>query len=421
MNSLGSRLTTTMLDIRQRPAFALYLLTLAAFPLKWLSPFSHPQAGWFDALLAIAVLAWVGGALRRRERLRLRPVHVALAGFLGCVLVSAVFAQGTRSTALENVVIAFEMAALMVLTAVHARSPGAVRAIAQVILVVVAITALEAVLSLALFYAGASSSLIQELGESDYFPDSRAFTRVSAGFYSPQLLGSFCIFASGVIAMAGTGFSSRTRHVAQAVLAALVVLTVSRAAIGFAVAMGLRAIHGRGLAREREVAVAVVVMGILVIGALKVIPLSAEPAALRSDTPSARNPQLAQGETAARTFARHPLVGAGPGALAGSHTSGDPMRAHFTPLNVAATTGLLSLGFLTAFLVLLWRERRRPPDPAIWTTLVGLGIDALWQDVEHFRHVWVMLGLADADRQPQPPSSHSPPAQDANSGDRTRG
>ena len=30
--------------------------------------------------------------------------------------------------------------------------------------------------------------------------------------------------------------------------------------------------------------------------------------------------------------------------------------------------------------------------------LIGLGIDGIGQDIDHFRHVWVMLGLADADR-----------------------
>jgi hypothetical protein len=35
---------------------------------------------------------------------------------------------------------------------------------------------------------------------------------------------------------------------------------------------------------------------------------------------------------------------------------------------------------------------------AIWSGLAGLGLDAIGQDVEHFRHVWIMLGLADADR-----------------------
>jgi small-conductance mechanosensitive channel len=48
--------------------------------------------------------------------------------------------------------------------------------------------------------------------------------------------------------------------------------------------------------------------------------------------------------------------------------------------------------------VVLWRERRRPTSIATWTGLLGLAVDGLAQDIEHFRHVWVMIGLADAER-----------------------
>jgi small-conductance mechanosensitive channel len=46
----------------------------------------------------------------------------------------------------------------------------------------------------------------------------------------------------------------------------------------------------------------------------------------------------------------------------------------------------------------LWCERRRPTSIATWSGLIGLAIDGLAQDIEHFRHVWVMVGLADAER-----------------------
>jgi hypothetical protein len=51
----------------------------------------------------------------------------------------------------------------------------------------------------------------------------------------------------------------------------------------------------------------------------------------------------------------------------------------------------------------LWRARRHPTDVTIWSGLVGLGVYAIGQDVEHFRHVWIMLGLADADRREDDP------------------
>jgi hypothetical protein len=67
---------------------------------------------------------------------------------------------------------------------------------------------------------------------------------------------------------------------------------------------------------------------------------------------------------------------------------------------VAATLGLPALAALVFLVVVLWRERRRPTSLAIWTGLLGLGIDGLGQDIEHFRHVWALIGLADAERRP---------------------
>jgi hypothetical protein len=78
-----------------------------------------------------------------------------------------------------------------------------------------------------------------------------------------------------------------------------------------------------------------------------------------------------------QSFERHPLVGEGPGALTGQNR-GVPYRAHLTPLNIAATMGA--------------------PALAAFALLAGLALDGLAQDIDHFRHLWVMIGLADADR-----------------------
>lgn len=62
--------------------------------------------------------------------------------------------------------------------------------------------------------------------------------------------------------------------------------------------------------------------------------------------------------------------------------------------------GTLGLPALMAFVYLctrLWRQRGRPTDRATWSGLAGLGLDALAQDIEDFRHLWVMIGLTDAD------------------------
>ena len=70
--------------------------------------------------------------------------------------------------------------------------------------------------------------------------------------------------------------------------------------------------------------------------------------------------------------------------------------------------GLPALAMLVGLIVALWRGRRRPTDVAIWSGLAGLGVDAIGQDVEHFRHVWIMLGLADADRHAPPTARRGP-------------
>ena len=75
-----------------------------------------------------------------------------------------------------------------------------------------------------------------------------------------------------------------------------------------------------------------------------------------------------------------------------------PFRAHLTPLNIAATMGLPALAAFAFLILTLWRNRRRPTPIATWSGMAGLTVDALAQDVEHFRHVWAMIGFADADR-----------------------
>jgi hypothetical protein len=70
-------------------------------------------------------------------------------------------------------------------------------------------------------------------------------------------------------------------------------------------------------------------------------------------------------------------------------------------LSVAATTGIPPLSALVALLIVLWRRRSRQTNTAIWSGLLGLGFDGLAQDVDHFHHVWIMLGPADADRVPR--------------------
>jgi hypothetical protein len=99
--------------------------------------------------------------------------------------------------------------------------------------------------------------------------------------------------------------------------------------------------------------------------------------------------------TAWRTLRDEPVFGIGPGTDPGIYF-GMRFRAHLTPLNVAATAGLPALLLLTGTVVALWRGRSRPTDVAIWSGLAAVMIDGLAQDFEHFRHVWLLIGLAAA-------------------------
>ena len=389
-----ARLNGLMAFVRRRPAFALYLLALAAFPFKWLSPFAHAQAGWIDVLLALATVVWIAEWVRRPTALHFRAVHLALAAYIFWLFVSALFAPEKASTAAENVLIGLELAALMLMTSDFARTPAARRQIAMVIFVVVLVTVVETVIGVLLFYTGTGSSLVN--GYSSYLRSSHLYTRVSAGFYSTSLLGSFCIFASGILAMDDSGLSLRTRRAAQVLLGVLVITTISRAAIGFAVALIVRSVGAGTSVRGTRVATVVALTGALLMVALTVMPLSLDPFRPASTT-SMTNPRLKTLEASATTLWHHPVVGLGPGSLTGLQ-DGQPIRAHLTPLNVAATTGLPALVALTALVALLWRGRRRPTDLGVWSALLGLGLDGLGQDIEHFRHVWLMLGLADAER-----------------------
>ena len=100
------------------------------------------------------------------------------------------------------------------------------------------------------------------------------------------------------------------------------------------------------------------------------------------------------------TLKAHPILGSGLGTSPG-HYHGTSFDSHCTPINIAATLGLPALVAFSAMLTLLWRIRKRPTDVALWSGFAGLALDALAQDVEDFRHVWVLFGLAASEPESQ--------------------
>jgi hypothetical protein len=291
-----------------------------------------------------------------------------------------------------------ELGALAVLTSDFARSPERREAIVLAILVVVFVIFVEVLVALALFYAGSGSSLLYGwVGAS-----SSLYVRVQGGFYSAPLLSSFCVFASALVARDEPGIPASWRRIAQLALAVIVLFTFSRGIIAFALAFVLREAHRRGTRRARMGAIVASVLAVLAMVTLTVVrfyPSLSHPSRTVITTPFQvhGNDRLQPITTSFDTLVKHPLLGFGPDSITG-HFDLEPLRPHFTPLDVAATMGLPALVALVGLLWALWRGRRRPTDIAIWSGLAGLGLDALGQDAEHFRHIWIMLGLADADR-----------------------
>jgi O-Antigen ligase len=396
-------LATALRDLcgtaRQHPAFALYLAALAALGFKWLSPLDtfYARAIWSDLLVAAAAGLWLGDLARRRERPTLRIFHLALGLYLAAGVLSLGFAANQELGA-KNVLLMAELAVIAILTSEFASDPKRLTAIVLVIALVALYTAILAFVALALFYAGVETSLLGAYGEQ--FVPSDNYARVAAGFASPPLLGSFCIFASAVVARQDADLPAWLRPATQAALAAGVLLTLSRAILGFAAALAIRAALAPGASRRaRFAAFAFVVASIVVIGALTLGRLHLDPtrpSTVSYEVPDPHNRREAF-ETSIETLGDHPIIGEGPGSLPGENRAA-PFRAHLTPLNIAATMGIPALLAATFLLLTLWRNRRPPTPSATWSGLAGLGIDGLAQDIEHFRHVWVMIGLADADR-----------------------
>jgi hypothetical protein len=384
---------------RERPALALYLVGLAALGFKWLSPISsvNEQPGWSDVLFAGAAAAWLFECLRERRFPPLRAFHLLLIAFAGLTLVSAAFAEA-QGTGARNFLLVCELVAIAFLASQFASERDGLDAIVFVVTTLALITGLLAVIGLALFYLGAHTSLIGGYGEQ--FISSGRYARVAAGFDSPPLLASFCIFASAMVAQEGAPVPRRVRIATQVVLGLLVLSTLSRGAIGFFAALAIRNAHGRpGSLLAKRLAVVAAVGGVLLMAALTVGRLHLDPTRPSTATYEVPDPGNRREAfvTGLDTLGDHPLVGKGPGSLV-SENQGQPFRAHFTPLNVAATTGIPALLALIALVALLWRDRRRPTPVATWSGLLGLGIDGLGQDIEHFRHVWVLIGIADAQR-----------------------
>jgi hypothetical protein len=376
-----------------RLARVLYLATLALLPWGALVsfPWLHENAQWSDVVFALAAVAWAAGLVASRRLPRLRAVHAGLALYLGWAAVSLLAASPRAAAGPAKLVGVAMLVALFVVTSDMMGRPGMPSAVGRTLAATSLLTAITAVVGVALSWFGTITPLVGPCGDLLPGPLSRA----QAGFPHPNLLASWCVFAAGALAREDAGLSRFWRRLAQAALAITVVLTTSRAILGFVLAAAIRGVTTPFRRRFAWVLTAAFLVAVAALTLVNVTfnPLRPWDLQLR-EGPSVR---LQSATTAFQTLLAHPVLGTGPGTSPGRRGS-LPFDAHLTPLNVAATLGLPALVGLAIAVLALWRSRSRPTDLATWGMLAGLGLDGLGQDVEDFRHVWVALGLADAGR-----------------------
>jgi hypothetical protein len=227
-----------------------------------------------------------------------------------------------------------------------------------------------------LFYAGLETPLLGPRG--DLLPGS--YPRVRSLASHPNLLGSYAIFAWALASTLPPPDAARRAARVAAALCAW--LALSRAALSLLVAEAL----WRG-PRRRAVAAVLAVGAVLL--ALTMVNVRLDPArpwAVSVDVGGGVRRAAAIGALAA--IRSHPWLGCGVDCTPGR------WDAHCTPLQIAATRGLPALA------VFIWLLARLKPDGASWTPeaagVVALLLDGLTQDVEDFRHLWVLMGMAAA-------------------------
>ncbi len=357
-----------------RLAHGLFLATLLLLP--WGGPLRvralHDNAQWSDLVFAAAAACWLLARFAARRRPRLRPVHGFLAFYLAWSALSLALASPRPGPGPAKLLGVAMLLFLFAVTSDTLARPGGPAAVGRAIAVTSLLTALAALVGVALSFFGIDSPLVGRCGDLLPAPVARA----QAGFGHPNLLASFCLFAYGVVTRDDAGLSPRWRALVQGAIGLTLLLTTSRAILAFLLVLAVRQATS----------------------APRLYNVVLNPARPWEARLSARpSPRLLAVASSLETLAAHPVLGSGPGSSPGWRGS-LPFDAHFTPLNVAATLGLPALAALALGLVALWRARARPTDLVTWGMLAGLGLDGLGQDVEDFRHVWLALGFADAGR-----------------------
>lgn len=378
----------------ERLAAFFYLATLALLPWGTLIPFPwlHENAQWSDALFAATAFLWAVGVVVSRQWPRLRLVHAGLGLYLAWAALSLLAADPRPASGPTKLLGLGMLVALLVVTSELVRRDGMPRAVGLTVALTSILAAVAALVGVALSLTGQITPLVGTCG--DLLPGP--LWRAQAGCGHPNLLASYCIFASGVVAWPAAGLSRRLRLVAQVALTVTILFTFSRALLGFILAAAIRS--ATTASRRRFAWALAGVLAVVMIG-LTLVNVTFTPARFWDlQVLPGSSPRYEAVASSFETLAEHPFVGTGPGSSPGWRGS-QPFDAHLTPLNIAATLGVPALVGFILIPVALWRARRRPTDRALWASLAGLALDGLGQDVEDFRHLWVLFGLADAERE----------------------
>jgi hypothetical protein len=366
----------------------LFLLPWGSFPPF---PFLHPHAQWADVAFAaaavFAVVAW------RQVPRPPAAFGVAVCSYVVWAWVAWIVADRPAEVPRAHLLGLVELGALAMMAAslgggAEFRRLWTVVAGSNVVLVCAA-----CLLGLALAAFGVETPFVGSFG--DLVPGG--YRRVQGGLWHPNMLASVCLLLLAGVNEMPSSFAPTVRRVLVALLGLTVLLTFSRTLLSFALA--LLALRLWGTSHRRLIAAAALPVVAFMI-ALTLLNVRLDPSrpweARLVESPS---PRLEGARTSLNTFVAFPWAGIGPGRSPGQW-HGRPFDAHLTPLNVAATLGGPGLVFFLALPLVAWKCGARAAAP--WCALFAVGTDALATDVEEFRHVFVLLGLAAARRSSGP-------------------
>ena len=376
-----------------------YLTNLALLPWSKFPPFPwlHENAQWSDPVFAFTAVLWAIQCWRENRRPRAEGVYLAMAVYAGAGTLSFFFASAHQPAGALKLLGLAELLMLAVITSDLARRPHFPRAMAWTLAISCIVVASASLLGLALFYAGVWTPLIGLYG--DHLVPSSWYARVRSVSGGPNVLASFCTFAAAVISAKNPALPRRLERLTQWALSLTVALTISHGILGFILAATIRK---AGTQIRKIFALVLGIAFVIPVSSLIFLNLSLDPVqpwGSRVD-PARPSGRWQTVTSTLETIREHPLWGLGPGTPPGRFY-GMPYDAHMTLLDIAGTLGIPAAVAFVGLFALLWRRRARPTNLFLWGAFAGFALDSLVCDIEDFRHVWVMIGLADADSKQQ--------------------